>query len=150
MATMVVDAAVLAKHLEVFRRYLSALQRYRREMPREAFLSSDDLQYQVLFPLTMAIQAGIDIAAHVAAEEGARRPESYADAFAALADASLLDRPLAQRLAVAARARNLYVHRYWQIDAARVFDELQARFEDLGAFARWTAERLQKTLDGSR
>lgn len=143
---MVVDAAALAKHLEVFRRYLLALERYRREMSREAFLASDDLQYQVLFPLTMAIQAAIDIATHVAAEVGTRRPESYADAFAALADSSLLDRTLAQRLATAARARNLYVHRYWQIDAERVFDELYDRFADLGAFARWTAERLAKAL----
>lgn len=50
--------------------------------------------------------------------------------------------------AAAARARNLYVHRYWQIDSQRIFDELQDRFADLSAFARWTAERLARTLGG--
>jgi uncharacterized protein YutE (UPF0331/DUF86 family) len=92
---------VLAKRLELLRRYLVSLERYRSTIDRAAFRASEDLQYQVLFALTMAIQSCIDIATHVAAEEGTRRPESYGDAFAALADAGLLDRPLAGRLAAA-------------------------------------------------
>jgi len=139
---MVADPAVLAKRLELLRRYLVSLDRYRSTIERSAFVASEDLQYQVLFALTMAIQSCIDIAAHVAAEEGTRRPESYADAFVAVADSGILDRPLAARLAAAARARNLYVHRYWQVDAERVFDELHDRAADLSAFASWTAARL--------
>lgn len=143
---MVADPAVLAKRLELLRRYLVSLERYRATIERDAFVASEDLQYQVLFALTMAIQTCLDIATHVAAEEGTRRPESYGDAFVALADSGLLRRPLAERLAAAARARNLYVHRYWQVDVARVFDELRDRAADLAAFAAWTAERLAAAL----
>jgi uncharacterized protein YutE (UPF0331/DUF86 family) len=123
-----------------------SLERYRAMLERAAFVASDDLQYQVLFPLTMAIQACIDIAAHVATAEGTRRPESYADAFAALAEAGLLEPPLAVRLEAAARARNLFVHRYWSIDPERIFDELTTRVAHLGAFAAWTAGRLALVL----
>lgn len=139
---MVVDPAILAKRLELLRRYLASLSRYRDEIDRATFLASEDRQYQVLFPLTAAIQSCIDIATHVCAEEGTRRPESYADAFRALADGRLLDRALADRLAAAARARNLYVHRYWALDAARIYDELKQRLDDLSAFATWVARRL--------
>ncbi|MBN1772491.1 MAG: DUF86 domain-containing protein [Deltaproteobacteria bacterium] len=98
---MVADPAVLAKRLELLRRYLVSLDRYRSTLERSAFLASADLQYQVLFTPTMAIQSCIDIAAHVSAAEGARRPGSYGDAFTALADSALLDRPLAERVAAA-------------------------------------------------
>jgi uncharacterized protein YutE (UPF0331/DUF86 family) len=101
---------------------------------RDDLLADDDLLAAVKYRFIIAIEVCIDVGRHVIASEGLRAPLDYADVFAVLADASLLDRSTAADLRDTARFRNLLVHGYARVDDTRVVDILRERVDDLAAF----------------
>ena len=88
---------------------IDALRRLARLDPGE-LLRDDDLLAAVKYRFIVAIEVCIDVGRHVVASEGLRAPLDYADAFAVLADAGLLDPAIAAELRDTARFRNLLVH----------------------------------------
>ena len=87
---------------------IDALRRLARLDPGE-LLRDDDLLAAVKYRFIVAIEVCIDVGRHVVASEGLRAPLDYADAFAVLADAGLLDPAIAAELRDTARFRNLLV-----------------------------------------
>lgn len=90
----------------------------------------------VKYRFVTVIEGLIDAAHHVIASEGLRAPRTYADAFAALGEAGLLDEPLAATAQEIARFRNLLVHGYAEVDDDRVVTLLMTRLDDLDALRR--------------
>lgn len=88
-----------------------------------------------------AIEACIDAAHHIVADQGLGVPGSNAAAFLALADAGLLDRDLAVVMAGAVGFRNVLVHGYAEVDDGRVVDHL-AHLPALRAFVAATTRLL--------
>jgi uncharacterized protein YutE (UPF0331/DUF86 family) len=74
-----------------------------------------------------AIEACIDAAQHVVADQGLGVPASNADAFRLLADADVIDLDLAAVMAGAVGFRNVLVHGYAEVDDGRVVDHLAQR-----------------------
>jgi uncharacterized protein YutE (UPF0331/DUF86 family) len=72
-----------------------------------------------------AIEACIDAAQHIVADQGLDVPTSNADAFRALSRAGLIDADLAATLAGAVGFRNVLVHDYAEVDDRRVVAHLQ-------------------------
>lgn len=72
-----------------------------------------------------ALEACIDAAHHLLADQGLGVPASNADAFRKLAAAGLLAEELARTMAAAARFRNVLVHDYAEVDDTKVVDHLQ-------------------------
>lgn len=112
---------------------IDALRRLARLDPGE-LLRDDDLLAAVKYRFIVAIEVCIDVGRHVVASEGLRAPLDYADAFAVLADAGLLDPAIAAELRDTARFRNLLVHGYAKVDDTRVVEILRDRVDDLAAF----------------
>lgn len=83
--------------------------------------------------LQLALQAMIDIAVYILAEDSSRTPEDYGGAFLAIAELGVIDPELAARLRSAAGMRNLLVHDYLALDPARVWDGIE-HIDDLVAF----------------
>ncbi len=88
----------------------------------DEFLRDRDKQDIASFRLIVATEAAIDTCLHVAAKVLKEVPEEYAGCFQLLCDHDLIDRGLSLRLAKMARFRNLLVHRYWEIDYARMYE----------------------------
>ncbi|MBW3603703.1 MAG: DUF86 domain-containing protein [Actinobacteria bacterium] len=88
-----------------------------------------------------AIEACIDAAHHVVADEGLGVPTSNAAAFRSLADAELLDQGLATRMAGAVGFRNVLVHGYAEVDDRLVVDHLDERDE-----LRWFVASMTRLL----
>ena len=70
--------------------------------------------------LQEAIEAALDINAHLLAEQGATVPEDYYGGFIALGALNVVPGPLARDLAPSAGLRNRLVHEYETIDDAKV------------------------------
>ena len=70
--------------------------------------------------LQEAIEAALDINAHVIAEHGAAIPEDYYGGFIALGTLHIIPEALARQLAPSAGLRNRLVHEYEDIDDAKV------------------------------
>lgn len=107
----------------------------------DVFLSTPSMQAEAERHLQLAIQAAIDIAVHLIAEDSARTPEDYGSAFLLLADGDVIDESLAARLRAAAGLRNILVHAYLDVDPARVWEAIGS-LEDLVRFAVAVESRL--------
>lgn len=70
--------------------------------------------------LQEAIEAALDINAHLIAELGRAVPEDYYGGFLALAELGILPDELARQLAPSAGLRNRLVHEYEALDDAKV------------------------------
>ena len=84
-----VDAEVARRRLREMDRRLGALADL-RSRGSEVFLADAGVQAQVERHLQLAIQAAIDIAVHVLAEDSPSTPETYGAAFTALAEMEVI------------------------------------------------------------
>jgi uncharacterized protein YutE (UPF0331/DUF86 family) len=128
-----VDRESVGRRLQRLGELLAALEAIRAD-GEQAYLAEMQTRLAAERALQLAVQACIDVAAHLVAELGLRTPEDYRDTFRGLADEDLLDRDLAQRLGDAAGMRNILVHEYLEIDPRQVWRALE-RLDDLRAFA---------------
>lgn len=83
-----------------------------------------------------AVQASIDVASHVVAEEGYREPQNYGDLFEILAEEGVLTSSTADLMVEMAGFRNVLAHEYADIDDERVYRHLQ----DLDRFRAFASE----------
>jgi len=82
----------------------------------------------------IAIQAMVDIAAHIVASQGYGVPSTYREAVVRLGTERVIDRQLAESLADAAGLRNAIAHAHLELDQERVFAALW-RTDELKEFA---------------
>lgn len=119
-------------------RITDAVQRLREFLPptAEQFTSDRTATEIVVLNLFVAIQEVLSIATHLLADSGLAVPAEYAEVFAALGKHSIIDRALAQRLARAAKFRNLIAHQYAKIDPLLVYGVATHDVDDLLEFCR--------------
>jgi uncharacterized protein YutE (UPF0331/DUF86 family) len=128
------DAVVVLRKLGVLREHLLRARR-RRPASAELLRRDVDLLDALSMSLLVVIQESIDIAFHIAADEGWGVPASYAEGFDILARHEVLDASLARSLAAAAGLRNRLAHAYATLDVERLWNELPA---GLDAFEEYT------------
>lgn len=109
---------------------------------RDRFLADEMPQAAAERALQIAIQAALDVANHILAEDSDVTPEDYGAAFTALDPLGVIDRELAERLRAAAGLRNVLVHMYLEVDATKVWEAIES-LGDLEAFA----EAIERYLD---
>jgi uncharacterized protein YutE (UPF0331/DUF86 family) len=132
------EAAVLADLLDRLGREAADLRRLAGLAPEEILSDIDKLK-SVKYSFVIAIEVCIDIAQHLVSRNALRAPVSFADAFAVLHEAGVLDEGLAADLADMARFRNLLVHGYARVDDRIVVRILRDRLGDIDAFVRAVA-----------
>lgn len=127
-----VDAVRLARLLRRIDADIARLRPF-QAVDRDALLADEVRLGFVKYTFVTLIEGCIDAAHHVVASERLATPETNADAMTALGRHGLLDREHAQLLARAVGFRNVLVHRYADVDDAKVIAQL-ARLDDLAAF----------------
>lgn len=135
------DAPLVLRKLTVLREHA---ERVRRRLPADAatFNTDVDCQDATAMSLLVAIQEAIDIALHVASDEGWGVPGSYGDAFHVLATHDVLAAALAQTLATMAGLRNRLAHGYASVDPARLWAEIPAGLTALDDFSSAIAKMV--------
>ncbi len=103
-------------HLRLLERVLAAIDRYAQTVTREALESDLDTWLKVRGALELAAQGCIDLAMMIVAKRGLGAPQTYREAFIALAHAKVIDDSLAEELADWAGFRNVLVHIYTELD----------------------------------
>jgi uncharacterized protein YutE (UPF0331/DUF86 family)/predicted nucleotidyltransferase len=138
----VVDEERVADLLAAAEAYLADVRAFTEEVGRERLLVERGEQYRIAFPLQQAIQLAIDLAAHLLADRPVHQPGTLAGLFDALAEQGMIERELAQRLAEMARFRNLLVHRYADLDLARVWEIATGDLRDIDDYLGVVAAQL--------
>lgn len=102
---------------------------------KENFLNNRDLQDIACYRFLVAIESALNLCYHVSAKSLQKIPEEYAECFAILAEAGIIDAHLCQNLQKMARFRNLLVHMYWKIDYEAIYHIMKNNLGDLRSFA---------------
>ncbi len=120
---------------------LSRLESFQK-IPKKEFLADQDALDVACYRLLVAIEAALQICYHITAKKLSKVPEEYAECFAILGQAGILNDQLSQNLQQMARFRNLLIHTYWKIDYERLYEILNNHLEDLRAFVKAIANLL--------
>ena len=124
--------------------YLRGLDE-KRTCTRTQYRSDRDLQDIVERRFEKAVQASLDIAAHVVSSEGFREPRNYGDLFVILGEEGILDEKTKEEMTEMAGFRNVLAHDYADIVDDRVYDHLQ----DISRFRRFAVaiDEYLETVD---
>lgn len=139
-----VDRDLVLRKLADLDQYLAQLGEY-VGISEEAYRGDWKVQRIVERTLQMMIELCVDVAHHLIADRALRVPTGYADTFAVLREAGMIDERLREVLARMVRFRNVLVHEYERIDTSVVMDILKNRLQDFRGF-RGVVLRL---LDGN-
>jgi uncharacterized protein YutE (UPF0331/DUF86 family) len=112
---------------------------------RDDYLASvrDELVAERL--LERMIGRMIDINYHLIVETGHPPPRDYYESFVRLGTLQVLPPGFARRLAPCAGLRNRIVHEYDDIDAAKVYEALQAVVEDIPEYLRHVHQYVEQS-----
>ena len=90
------------------------------------------------------VQEAMDIALHIASDEGWEIAATYRDAFAVLERHGVIPAELAKALGGAAQLRNRIAHGYATLDAERLWNELPEGVASFAAFSAAVSVFLQR------
>ncbi len=137
------NVALVARKLAVMEEHLRRLTE--RRPPFAAALQADALlQDAVSMSLLVVVQEAMDIALHIASDEGWELASTYREAFVVLARHDLIPDDLALSLGAAAQLRNRIAHGYASLDVGRLWNELPPGIASFGEFGRAVAAFLQR------
>jgi uncharacterized protein YutE (UPF0331/DUF86 family) len=139
----VVDEDKARRLLAVLLDAIADLKRYRIRLTEAQLSSSRDDQHMVLHALYIAVQATVDLALHITADEGLPQSTTYRTAFRPLVDSGIIAPALAERLEGWAGFRNVLAHFYSVVDYGRVYAAL-SELTDLEDFAQAVAALLNE------
>ena len=135
------NVPLVTRKLAVLEEHLRRL-RERRPDSVDAFVADALVQDAIAMSVLVVVQEAVDIALHVASDEGWGVPTRYADGFGLLAKHAVISEPLAADLARAVQLRNRIAHGYASIDASRLWQELPAGEQAFTAFVSAIAAHL--------
>lgn len=118
-----------------------------RQAGESAYLADERQRAATERWLQVAVQICIDLGTQLVTEQSAPPPSDYAEVFTILGEKGVIPSDLAQRLADAAKQRNLIVHLYLEIDDRAVFASL-THLDDLREFAA-SLERVVHSDDST-
>lgn len=111
----------------------------------EPLRTDHDAQDIIAVNLQRAIQILVDLAGHLIAENGWEAPSTMGGTFSILAQHTVLDHDLAERLTRAVGFRNISVHEYQSIDWDRVYTIITTHLDDFRATARALTDAWAKS-----
>jgi uncharacterized protein YutE (UPF0331/DUF86 family) len=127
----VIDKILVAKRLA----FIETCLRELRQLARPGALATDIREQRfVEHTLQLGIQAALDIASHIVAEERLSEPGTNRELFDRLANAGWIPRELADRVSNMAGFRNILVHGYTDIDLQIVADVVTNHLGDLDQY----------------
>lgn len=139
-----VDPDVVTAKLAELGQRIARVREHRPPDARELARDPDAMDL-VSFNLMLSVQACLDIASHLIADEGWEPVPTLAKHFERLVEHGVLTEATASALEEAAGLRNIVAHIYARADPDKVFTAAKDGLADLEAFARevgsWLAER---------
>jgi uncharacterized protein YutE (UPF0331/DUF86 family) len=109
------------------------------------FFSDSRNVFSVRYLIIQAVEALTDLCQHMLARTRGIPCDGYIDCIVKAGEHGIISVALAERLRRLAALRNILVHRYWNIDDARVYVETKTNVSDLTTFID-EIEALVRTL----
>lgn len=127
------DRTIVMRKLTAIAEHTARLRR-RRPAQVEQLKDDVDLQDALAMSLVVCVQAALDVALHIAADEGFGVPATYSAAFHLLSERGILTSATSKQLSAMAALRNRIAHGYATVDFARIWQELPEGVAAFDAF----------------
>ena len=137
------DGDVVTAKLESLRRCIERV-RARTPASMEALSTDHDAQDIICLNLERAVQACVDIAAHIVSDSECAVPDTMAGIFDALERQDIVSRELADRMRRAVGFRNISVHAYRTLDWMIVHSIATTRLDDFVEYGRAVEAWLER------
>ncbi len=137
------NVALVARKLAVMEEHLRRLTA-RRPAALAAMRADTLLLDAISMSVLVVVQEAMDIALHIASDEGWELASSYRDAFVVLARHGIIADDLAVSLGGAAQLRNRIAHGYASVDVERLWNELPLGIASFAELGRAVATFLQR------
>lgn len=141
-----IDERTIHERLDYINAMLTHLKRY-QALSREEFEADEGRYHAALYELQTCIEAMTDIGNHLIAALGLRKPKDRGEIPLIIAEAGIIDKPLAQCLTQAVGMRNLIVHGYLDLILEAVYQTIQENLGDIEAFCRSIIRYLASVSD---
>jgi len=119
-----VDRERVSKLIEEIRRSLRVAEEI-ISLDLNEFLADVRNRYTLRLSIVEIVEAATLIGLHILREQFSDTAEGYVQVFRKLLERGILSRDTGEGMIKLARLRNLIVHRYWNIDDARVYTEIK-------------------------
>jgi uncharacterized protein YutE (UPF0331/DUF86 family) len=139
---MVVNQDIVLRMLNNVEGYMSEL-RMANDITHQKYIVDIRMQRFVERTLQIAVEACLDAAHHIISDEGWREPNSYADAFAVLAENGVISESDAETYRLMAQFRNKIVHYYEKVDPEQVFAVFTGHLGDFDGFVKSVREWMR-------
>jgi uncharacterized protein YutE (UPF0331/DUF86 family) len=136
------DEKGILDHLRELNESLKDWERY-QSISLEELHTDRDKRNMILHAMLISIQSVIDIANHIIADEGFRKPSTYRESFEILYEEGLIPKNLSDKLSDLAGFRNILVHIYLRLDIDAIYEVLQQDLVVLKEFERAVKRLLQ-------
>lgn len=140
---MVVDKDVIMERLAKIDESIRLLQDVHKVDIQEFKKSPKEYMY-VERCLQVAIEACLDIGAHLISSLNLRKYDDYKDIFIILSEAGVLPEDFAKELILMVGFRNILVHEYMKINLDEVYKNAVIRITDFKKFAEYINKFLEK------
>ena len=134
-----VDRDILLAKIASIRKCLERIRKVTRGDSQS--LNDPDVQDIFVLNLQRAVQATIDLAAHLVADEKIGLPTNLKENFTLLESRQIIDAPLSRCLQAIVGFRNIAVHDYQQLDLVILKSILERRLGDLDEFVQVITKR---------
>ncbi len=115
---------LIAARIEKLRQYIKTLDSIRAvdsaTFKKDVYLHATAERY-----LHLSIESLLDIGNHIIADQGLKKPDTYAEIFEILAEEGIISEALMKDLEGMAAFRNILVHDYFRVDLDQVYMILQ-------------------------
>jgi uncharacterized protein YutE (UPF0331/DUF86 family)/predicted nucleotidyltransferase len=130
----------IAEKLKFIRTNLKKLKEL-AELEKKDFLSDYKNYDTAKYNLQAAVEAMLDIAAHIISREGYTGPNTSADSFKILAAEGIIAEDLLLKFVKMTKFRNRIVHLYDQIDEEYIYQIINNNLEDIESFVDLIANK---------
>ena len=119
-------------HLEENLEYIKGI----REYDKKDFINNKDIYLRYERALHLVIEAIIDLANHLIADQRLRTPDSNRDIFKILFENNFIEKELAENLNKMAGFRNILVHDYLDLDRKLEYKIIINNIHDIQQFMK--------------
>ncbi len=127
------DQLVVERKIESLRKCIARVEQ-RCPVTLDELIADLDAQDVLVLNLTRSVQLCVDISMHILSTLNRPIPETMGQSFTELAEASIIDKQLADDLCKAVGFRNVAVHNYEEINWAIVFAIAREKLENFKRF----------------
>ena len=130
-----VDKSLVSRKLEKVESYVNQIST-KKDPGFKSFNEDRDLQSIILFNLIQAIQACIDIGAHIISDSGWGTPATQAEIFELLTEGKVITKSLSIKMIHMSGFRNRIIHEYEKTDMKIVHTVWKKNLVDINKFCK--------------